>query len=212
MTHNLDEMRLQAYLDGELDREAMAEMDAFIEGSETARAYIADMARSTAWLKAEMNGVLEEEVPDRLLEAINGVGEEPMQQVSSFSQWKHIAAAMVLLVVGFGSGILLDREQSAVPQGMVAYAPASFSTVVEDALEHSVRGASKEWYSSSNTLSVKVTPTQTYRDKDGVYYREYHMEMKVENEHRQVDGLAYRNAQGHWKTKALFFSENDKSI
>jgi hypothetical protein len=46
---------------------------------------------------------------------------------------------------------------------------------------------------------------KTYRDKAGVYYREYRLEVNRNNQTLQVNGLAYRAGKGAWKTKALYF-------
>ena len=208
MTHGIDEIRLQAYLDGELDCVGMTEMDELIKSSDAARRYVLEAVRSKAHLKAEMNTVLEEDIPHRLLETINGPAQKDAGFKIGMPQTMQVAAAVVLLFVGLGSGMLLGRGEPGVPAGMVGYIPANFTTVVEDALEHSLRGTRKQWRSDSGNLAAVVTPAMTYRDKNGVYYRQYHLEMTVDNEHRHLEGLAYRTPQGHWKTKILYLDDN----
>jgi len=203
-------MELQAYLDGELDSVGMAEIDSLIERSIDAQAYVLEASRSTAWLKAEMNAVLAEDIPERLLETINAPTR--YQQKVGFPRMLQVAAAIVLLFVGLGSGMLLDRGEQAIPYGMVGYIPASFTPVIEDALENSLRRTSKEWQADTGDLAVTVTPTMTYKDNSGTYYREYHLDLRIGEERRQINGLAYRTSEGQWKTSALYFNENNNLI
>ena len=83
--------------------------------------------------------------------------------------------------------------------------PAQYSHVIEEALENNVSGTSRQWQEPRSTLIVDVTPVRTYRDKDGTYYREYRLEVNSANERSQLNGLAYRDVNGRWQTKVLYF-------
>ena len=80
-----------------------------------------------------------------------------------------------------------------------------YRQVVDAALENVLSGTPHEWRNGLRPVTVRVTPLKTYRDKAGVYYREYRLEVNRNNQTLQVNGLAYRAGKGAWKTKALYF-------
>ena len=87
----------------------------------------------------------------------------------------------------------------------IAPLPASYSNIVDAALEFNLSGKVHEWRAPGKAIAVKVTPVKTYRDKAGVYYREYKMEVVTGTHQSRVNGLAYRSAEGKWTTKVLYF-------
>ena len=80
-----------------------------------------------------------------------------------------------------------------------------YRQVVDTALENYLSGTSHEWRQDRQLVTVRVTPLKTYRDKDGVYFREYRFEVERKDQTMFVNGLAYRASKGNWKTKALYF-------
>ncbi|UZP67522.1 hypothetical protein N1030_00725 [Desulfovibrio mangrovi] len=210
MNRTFDEMELQAYIEGELDLQEMARNDALIAQDEQAREYVIKTVRSVAMLKAEMNRVLDEPIPLRLLEAVRTTHQEKGARGGWF-QLSRIAAMFLLAAIGFGGGLLVERnevEHERAPL-LMGYVPSQFNNVVMDALEHSVRGTSREWVSADQSKAVKVTPVGTYRDSKGGYYRQYVMEMTMERERQILTGLAYRAPDGQWKTRSLQFEVAD---
>src|SRR5262245_4901939 len=64
--------RLVAYLDGELDESARAEVDAWLDHDPAAREELNALAVSAQTLRAAFDEVLHEPVPERLLAAARG--------------------------------------------------------------------------------------------------------------------------------------------
>lgn len=200
-----DETILSAYIDGELDPTTMDEVGSFIEKDREAAGYVLDMVQTTARLKADMNAVLQEEVPQRLLDTLS-----PQQFVRSrrrplMRNLLRATAVLILGFLGFGIGILMERNAGENFPARIAPLPVRYSDVVDAALEFNLSGKSREWVAPRGSVAVKVTPVKTYRDKDGVYYREYRLELATDNRQSQINGLAYRTAKGKWTTKVLYF-------
>lgn len=200
-----DESILSAYVDGELDPAAMSEVDSFLGENPQAAGYVLDTVRTTARLKADMNAVLQEKVPRRLLDTLS-----PQQMVSSrrkplIRNLLRVAALLILGFLGFGSGILMERNAGENFPAQITPLPARYSDVVDAALEFNLSGKSRQWVAPGGSIAVKVTPVKTYRGRDGVYYREYRLELATDTRQSRVNGLAYRTAKGKWTTKVLFF-------
>jgi surface antigen len=207
MNQQFDEVTLSSYIDGELDAATMREVEAFVEKSPDAKKYVLNVVKTTARLRGGMNAALHENVPDHLIDAVRS---HPVKKGKSGRDlirhpFLRIAAAIVLVLLGFGAGSILDRQGKDALPVLSAPLPTVYSDVVDQALEFNRSGKSREWQAPRDSLLVRVTPVKTYRDKSGRYFREYRLEISSANERRQVNGLAYRTAGGKWKTKAVFY-------
>lgn len=204
MKQTNDETILSAFLDGELDPAAMSEADMLLEKDESARSYVLDAVRATAFLRAKMKKVLHEEQPKRLLDALNTQKITKQRSVFAHASLMRVAAVLILSLLGFGSGMLLERSTIEQFPAFINPLPEPYCNVVDKALEFNRSGTPQEWQAPGGAVAVKVTPIRTYRDKNGVYYREYQLEVASSTERSQINGLAYRKLKGEWETKALF--------
>jgi hypothetical protein len=206
MKKTSDEIMLSAYMDGELGTEDMLAAEQIIATNASARGYVLDAVKSGARLRSAFNPVLEEDVPDRLLDSI--MAKQPpslRQKPPVLRNLIRIAAAVVLLFSGFLFSQLFDPTGGNREQAFVEPLSGPYRQVVDAALENVLSGTSHEWRNGLRPVTVRVTPLKTYRDKAGVYYREYRLEVKRNDQTMHVNGLAYRAAKGSWKTKALYF-------
>ncbi len=212
MNQWFDERTLSAYIDCELDAVTMRQVEVFLERDEDARRYVLGAIKSTALLRATMNQTLHEEVPDRLVTALNPWQRNNARQKPALHHLLRIAAALVLVLIGFGAGTLLNGSGRNRFPDLAAPLPNDLNQVVDETLEYNLSGTSRQWRAPRASLTITVTPIRTYRDKKGLYYREYRLEVTSRADRRRVNGLAYRSLDGKWKTKALFFNEEEKSI
>jgi surface antigen len=207
MNQQFDEVTLSSYIDGELDPATMREVDAYVEKDPEARKYVLNALRTTARLRSAMNETLHADVPQHLIDAVRS---DPVKKgkggrILIRHPFLRVAAAVVLVMLGFGAGTILDRQGKDQLPVLSAPLPAVYSDVVDQALEFNRSGISREWQAPREPFAVKVTPVKTYRDKSGRYFREYRLEISAANQRRQINGLAYRTAGGKWKTKAVFY-------
>ncbi len=203
---------LSAYLDGELDAAAMSEADRLLEKDEAARRYVLGVVRTTALLRANMNNVLGEAIPQRLLDSLSEQKITRSGRKTVIPKLIRVAAVLILGLLGFGGGVLMERNSVERLSAVMAPLPARYSDVVNRALEYNLSGRAQKWQASGSAVAVTVTPVQTYRDKNGLYYREYRLEVATKNDRSRINGLAYRTSKGHWKTKALFFPNGKNAV
>ena len=200
-----DETILSAYIDGELDTATMGEVDSFLEKDPEAARYVLDTVRTKALLRADMNAVLQEEVPQRLLDTLSPQQIARSRRRPVIRNLIRVAAVVILGFLGFGIGTLMERNTGERYPAVIAPLPARYGEVVDAALEHNLSGKSRDWKAPGGSIAVKVTPVKTYRDKAGVYYREYRLEVATGTQRSQINGLAYRTADGNWATKVMYF-------
>ena len=204
MNRKFDDITLSSYVDGELDPESMREVEAFLESDSDARKYVINAIRTTARLRESMNKVLHEEVPEHLINTILPQQKKEGRRSTLFQPLFRMAAAIILILLCFGAGWLLPTNGDEPVFTMLTPFPAGYKQVVNDAMEHNLSGAPRQWQSPENQAVIIVTPVKTYRDKNGQYFREFRMEVSTATERRQINGLAYRQ-HGEWKTKAVYY-------
>jgi hypothetical protein len=176
-----------------------------LEQDEKARRYILNAVKTSAYLRSSANAALEEEVPDRLLDMFS-----PPQSPKRHRRWSahplyRMAAAVLLVLIGMGTGLWIELNGNSRIPAMMLPLPDRYHQIVNETLEHNISGASRQWREPQISSIITVTPVRTYRDQNGLYYREYRMEVATDTDRNQVKGLAYRDATGDWKTKALYF-------
>ena len=71
MNREFDETVLSSYMDGELEPQSMRRIEALIEKDADARRYILNAVKTAARLKASLNGILSEKIPERLTRTIH---------------------------------------------------------------------------------------------------------------------------------------------
>ena len=204
MTPKYDHITLSSYVDGELDADSMHEVEAFIEINADARNYLLDTVKTSARLRYSLNRVLNEEIPDRLLDIARFRKKNGIRHSSIYPPLFRLAAGVILILLGFGGGWLISTSDKQYAFSTLKKFPATYNQIVQEALEHNVSGMPRQSQTPNNNEIIVVTPVKTYRDKDGQYFREFHMEVRTANEFSQISGLAYRQ-NGEWKTKAVYF-------
>lgn len=191
--NDIDSETLMAYADGELDPVRRKEVEALLERDQEARAMVRKFRESADLLIGGLDTVLEQPVPQRLIDAISATAPTSTSNIVELSSpptrerrtlWPSIAAAASLVVaVGLvGSILLLDRTGP--PQTDVAATQA-----LQQALERLPSGSVLE-----TDDGLRVTPVLTFRASDGRVCREF--ERETPSAH--TIGVACRDEAERW--------------
>ena len=140
-----NEAMLSAYLDGELDAADMSEADRLVEKDEAARRYVLETVRTTAFLRANMKDVLQEESPSHLLDSINDPKTTNSSRKFAYPPLLRVAAVFILGLLGFGSGMLLERSTLEQFPAFIRPLPEPYCEVVDKALEYNLSGTPQKW-------------------------------------------------------------------
>lgn len=203
MNREFDEIALSAYIDGELDPESFQDIEAFIEKDTHARNYVLNAVKSAARLRASLNGVISEKIPERLIRAVLLQQKDKAHRSFNVLPLLRFAAAVLLILLGFGAANLIPTTTNDPIASLAVPFGPGYNRVLSKAMEHNLSGVSQQWQSPERRI-ITVTPVQTYRDKTGRYYREFRMEVQTTGNRLQIGGIAYRQ-KGEWKTKAVYF-------
>lgn len=205
MRRHLDDKTVSAFIDGELDPAAMIEVDKLMDSDQQAKDYTLKCVRKTALLKSSLNSVLNEEVPDKLVNSIHRfpAGGERRRNITSHIY--RLAAAVLLVLVGYGSALWVRNGAGANGSFEIAPVLDRYGHVLDAALENNLSGIPGKWEEPRGSMVITVTPVRTFRDAGSQYYREYRLQIASSEGNRDVGGLAYRTTGGKWKTKMLYF-------
>lgn len=189
---------LVAYADGELPT-ARAEEIARAEQNDPALALrIKAFGESRRALRDAFAGQLDKPVPQRLLDVLGDddarvVAFRPRARLSS--TWISLAlAASVALAVGIGSVGWFSLHPPETPE-----------TLVSRALETMPSGVSLV----ARAGDEEIVPLSTLQTSSGISCREYAARSGLPGAVKKSRGLACRNAQGRWETRATA-AEDDR--
>ncbi|MCF6186912.1 MAG: hypothetical protein L3J49_05465 [Desulfobulbaceae bacterium] len=215
MNRKFDTVTLSSYLDGELDVRLTGQVADFVSVNEDGREFILDAIRTRALVRASTrNGSNTDTKSLERIMASSGlarkgsgsVRRKPMQILT------RIAAGIMVALLGFGAGSMVDRGNPVVAETVIPQLPSTYRQVVVNTLENEVSGVTRQWTDQKDHLTVKVTPIRTYRDPQDHYYRKYKLVVISDSGRSQIIGLAWRDGKKSWETKSLTFVDGPDKI
>ncbi len=203
MTTRFDHLTLSAYVDGELDRQTMREVERFLDRDAQARQFVLDAMHATVLLRAGGNEAVREPVPERLRQ----IFDRPPKNGRPWYEMRwpalKLAAAVALVVMGAGLGLIFrpDAPPSiGLPDRLL---PAAYQQAINQSLESHLSGDPLA-IDLDGGRRIVITPIKTYRSPEGQYYRGYDMELINGGAEKKFRGMAYRAGQAEWRTTALY--------
>jgi hypothetical protein len=205
MAIEFDYLTLSAYVDGELDRQTMQDVESFLDSDAQARRFVLDAMRTTVLLRAGSNEALHEPVPERLRQVlVRPAGMPSFWREIRFPALK-LATALALVVIGVGLGFFYKPGTESTPQQPFHLLPTAYQQVINQSLENHMSGDPLSLDLGKGGQRIVITPIKTYRNrKDGHYYRGYYLELVSNDARQRFKGMAYRIKQSEWRTTALF--------
>lgn len=98
------------------------------------------------------------------------------------------AGALVGMIAGNQIGKAMDENDKRIAE-----------LASQKALETAPSGNSVEWKNPDSGHSGNITPTQTFKNHEGKYCREYTEIINIDGQDEQAYGKACRQPDGHWE-------------
>lgn len=204
-----DEQTLMAYVDGELDPDRKAQVEAALADDPEARAAVRQFHDSAAALRGAFDPVLREPVPKRLLEAIAAPTASKVHDIRSarrrgvVSFWPQTVwarAAMIALCIGVGVGYLSASWWKQPWESAARLAVVD--PLLNEALESTTSGTAFVRQEREGGVERDIMPLLTFRDADKHYCREFESSLKDQGVSHVNYGVACREG-GVWQPRAL---------
>ncbi|WP_193369308.1 RT0821/Lpp0805 family surface protein [Pelagibius marinus] len=211
MTKRLDPESIAAYVDGQLEPEAMAGIAEHLMQDPEALARVRALHGDCALLRAAYQEAAEAPPPPELLAAIDrGFAERAQRSRRAGPSPRFaLAAAIALAVVGTLAGYLAGEYRLRSELEVIAARQAEdqriLAAAIERALEHTASGEPVAWQNPDSGSYGQVIPVRTYRSKSDHWCREY-LASKVANDIEQkTRAIACRAGDGDWvKVEELY--------
>jgi len=204
MATSFDHLTLSAYVDGELDRRTMREVERFLDRDAQARQFVLDAMHTTVLLRAGGNEAVHEPVPERLRQ----VFAQPSGKAFLWREMRwpvlRLAAAVALIVVGAGLGLIFKPGPQPANSLPFHPLPSAYQQAINQSLENHLSGDPLSVDLGGGGRRIIITPIKTYRNPEGQYYRGYDMELIADGNQQRLRGMAYRAGQAEWRTTALY--------
>lgn len=202
MTGHFDKNLMSAYMDGELDKTKMTQLEETIDISQEARDFLITSVKAHAWIRSDMNQILEEEIPERLLAPFESKLDDQKGHKSLYMIITRMAAAIIILITGIFTGKQIYPQKKIQPFSSDLLAP--YQKLVNETLEYNLSGIQKSEQLPNKDITISVTPLRTFRHQDGGYYREFNIGITEKGKSVFIKGLAHRSAKKQWNPKTIF--------
>lgn len=217
----IEDERLVAYVDGELDAAAARAVEAAVAADPKLAKTVAALRSEVALIRAAYQEPLRAEVPERLVAAVDAAfaGRAPARTPGRV--WlRHpafgaIAASIVAVVVGLaGANYFAERglEREIARLEVLRLADQEMiEAAIEVALETHVSGQPARWHNPDSGSKGSVEPLRTFKISTGQWCREYAQATDLRGwQERRVTlrAIACREAGGRWKTRLLLGEES----
>ncbi len=223
MTAPIEEERLVAYADGELDQAEAREVEALVAADPALAETVSALRADAATIRAAYQEPLREPVPERLVAALDAAfaarraapSQAPAQAYRRHPMVAAIAASIVAAVVGLSSAYYfaergVEREIARL-EAVRAADQRMIQAAISLALETHVSGAPAEWYNPDSGSRGRVEPVRTFKISTGQWCREYvhRLEFRGWRELRETRrAIACRGADGVWKMRLQLGEES----
>ncbi|TGN40410.1 anti-sigma factor [Marinobacter confluentis] len=204
--------KIMAYADQELEPDQVADVEKLLAEDTEARDFLARLRESDQLISGGLDSILDEPVPQRLIDAARGQSAESSSESDTgsgqsarvvefpkkpaFSRWAYATAASVTLLVAAGAFILSPGDSR---QGTLAEA---LNEALEQTPSGSIHGQPDD--------TVQVMPVATFQTAEAGICRQFAAQVQGQ----QTVGLACRSGQGQWQIRAekiLAEGENGQS-
>lgn len=215
MTRDISRDDLVLYLDGELDPEATAEVEAALERDASLRATLASLSESTALLRVAFGSAREENPADPLAERVQRMVSTAVhpQAVTAFApnprgrqRWwipAAIAASVAVIAAGLGGGYLISdarvTREIARLEAVRQQDREAFELALQNALETQASGTRVDWRGADANGSI--TPIRTFKSADGQWCREFRVDGPADAAADPQHAIACRAPEGRWRTR-----------
>ena len=215
----IDEIRLNAYIDGELTEQQMRELEQMLKTDEAASDYVRKSneymelgrealdAAAQKPISAELQGVL-----DKLKSRDAAEKRPPIQNHPYFA----IAASLLLMLTGYGLGVLSTergfQQQILAAEAIREYTRNEVRSELNRVLEFTPSGTSVNWKSETHDASAELLPLRTLKTPDSRYCREFQEVLLIDGVQEMRRGLSCRVGEKQWKTRMILPNDHSDSF
>ncbi len=200
----IDDVLLNAYIDGELGHEDVTEVSLALRGDPNAARRLASFQKLDHLMHQAYDPILDAPIPDRLLAATLTKRSPWAVYRSSLAHLpvrSAIAAGLAFLFVVAGTyagtSWRVDHLQK-VEQAARLKDESIQKAAIQYALERERSGNSTQWVNPDSGNAGSIVPVRTFQDRSGEFCREFQIIAEGPTVSHPILAVACRNEQGVW--------------
>lgn len=216
-----DAETLVAYADGQLTPEQIEAVEEVLRQDAVARETLRCLREDSAALRAAFAAVPNEPLPRHIVNLV----EPPSAEIVALAPehrgdaaprgrlWQSmLAASLAAAVVAGAVSFLVSNRQIEREFARIGAAktPGNLARdrAISEALESLVSGKTLDWQYPEGVMGGSVTPVRSFRIASGQWCREYLLLNLLPNQSDRQRGIACREQDGRWKTRALLLEDS----
>lgn len=218
MTPGIDELDLNAYLDGELDDGARKRLELALADDPPARQRLSGLREQDAIVRAAMSEPLNQPVPDDVHQRVETMFAQAKKTQTQWGDTRPgripyiplaIAASIVMAFAGVLAAFMMLEQR--VDQRLAQLENAGradqayYDNALSAALEDHVSGETVAWINPDTGASGLITPVRTFKSATDDWCREFNTVASQDDASEIQNGIACRTGDGVWQTRVLVF-------
>lgn len=206
-----DGLRLNAYLDGELDGDEPDRVERWIREDPEAAACLELLRGVDSRCREALDGAFHRPVDPGLGATLEQIrqrqeGTVPVPDHRGGTWWRPLgalAAGVLLLAVGYGLGVTTTTSRFDARLAAAEASRAEARSALARALEYTPSGTTVNWASSRYNASAELQPVRTLKMGDDRYCREYRETLVIDGVREERRGLSCRLGRERWQTRLI---------
>jgi len=215
----IDEIILNAYIDGELPERQMQELEQELSNDAVASDYVRNSKKLNRLGRVALENAAEQPASAELqsvLDKLRDSDTRHKRELFSNPPYFAIAASLILMVVGYGMGFLSAergfQQQILAMDTVREYARNEVRAEMNRVLEHTPSGTSVNWKSEAHNVSAELLPVRTLKTSDQRYCREFQEILLIDGVQETRHGLSCRIGKEKWETRMILPNENNATF
>lgn len=211
----IDDVLLNAYIDGELGHEDVSEVSLALRDDPEAARRLACFQRLDSLMHQAYDPILNAPIPDRLLAATQTKKSSwPVYKSSmAYLPTRSVIAAgiaFIFVVAGTYAGTSwhVDRLQR-VEQVARLKDESLQKAAIQYALERERSGNATQWVNPDSGNAGSVVPVRTFQDRSGQFCREFQIIAEGPPPAQPILAVACRNEQGVWDERFRVLTKSE---
>lgn len=212
----IDEIQLNAYIDGELTEQEMQALEQVLKNDAAASDYVRKSKKYMELGREALDVAAQEPISGELQGVLNKLKSRDTKQKNPLIQnhpYFAIAASLLLLITGYGLGVVSTergfQQQMLATEAIREYTRKEVRTELNRVLEFTPSGTSVVWKSDTHDVSAELLPLRTLKTPDSRYCREFREVLLIDGVREMRQGLSCRVGEKRWETRMIL--PNDDS-
>ena len=215
----IDEIQLNAYIDGELTEQEVQTLERALKIGDVASDYVNKLNKYMELGREALDMAAQKPISGELRDVLDRLKTRDVAEKSPLIQnhpYFAIAASLLLLITGYGLGVVSTergfQQQMLASEAIREYTRIEVRSELNRVLEYTPSGTSVNWKSDTHDVSAELLPLRTLKTPDSRYCREFREVLLIDGVREMRQGLSCRVGEKQWETRMILPNEDSAAF